>query len=402
MERYSSTIRFTALDSWRGVCALLVAVHHFGYWHLYSAPFVRNSSLFVDFFFVLSGFVITHAYGQELDDRRHLAAFMLRRFGRLWPLHVTILAALVFLQALKVVAHNVFHLPVESAAFDKAYSLESIPANFILIQELHIFGPAATWNVPSWSISAEIWTYLLFAVVCLFSPRRPAMLMVAIALSAASVILFLSGGLIEDGSLNNGFFRCIYGFFVGHLVYRARSRATAGGLLEFFAIALVISFVSVSGRGNLSMAAPLVFGFAVWVFAHEKGWVSKVLTTQPFVNLGAWSYSIYMVHWLVLAIISQGYAVIAKLIGRPTLHHIDVISAGVGQPVRVMFFGSTEIMDVVLLGYLVAVVALSAVTYKLIEDPARKRFNRLAVRIFAADSAGRALSRALGLKGTIQ
>jgi peptidoglycan/LPS O-acetylase OafA/YrhL len=60
--------RFIALDSWRGIAACLVALFHLEayshlvYSHLNAAPFLRNSWLFVDFFFVLSGFVIAANY----------------------------------------------------------------------------------------------------------------------------------------------------------------------------------------------------------------------------------------------------------------------------------------------------------------------------------------------------
>ena len=54
-------IRFVALDSWRDLSALLVAVHNAGY--------SSSAFLFVDFFFVLSGFVITQAYMTKLETR---------------------------------------------------------------------------------------------------------------------------------------------------------------------------------------------------------------------------------------------------------------------------------------------------------------------------------------------
>ena len=59
--------RFTALDGWRGICALLVALYHFhATSHVEQLGLVRNAYLFVDFFFVLSGFVITYAYADRL------------------------------------------------------------------------------------------------------------------------------------------------------------------------------------------------------------------------------------------------------------------------------------------------------------------------------------------------
>ena len=52
------------------------------------------------------------------------------------------------------------------------------------------------------------------------------------------------------------------------------------------------------------MAPPVIFGFVVWLFAHESGSVSKVLMTRPFVDLVRRSYSIYLIHWFILSIIS--------------------------------------------------------------------------------------------------
>ena len=63
-------MRFHVLDGWRGVCALLVALFHVNaVGHFYGLPVVRNGLLFVDFFFVLSGFVITHAYAERVSFR---------------------------------------------------------------------------------------------------------------------------------------------------------------------------------------------------------------------------------------------------------------------------------------------------------------------------------------------
>ena len=91
--------RFRALDGWRGICALLVAAHHVEvHGWLYWQPLIRNAWLFVDFFFVLSGFVIAHAYGERLGKTHEIGVFVARRLGRLWPLHVAVLLALIALE----------------------------------------------------------------------------------------------------------------------------------------------------------------------------------------------------------------------------------------------------------------------------------------------------------------
>ena len=100
--------RFETLDSWRGICALLVALFHFpaAGW-LEKNGFINGSFLFVDFFFVLSGFVIAHAYADRLKDGVSLKRFMVTRFGRLFPLHAFMLAAFVVFEGLRMALPSV-------------------------------------------------------------------------------------------------------------------------------------------------------------------------------------------------------------------------------------------------------------------------------------------------------
>jgi len=95
---------FRVLDSWRGIAALLVAIFHLNvYSAIYPLDFIRNAYLFVDFFFVLSGFVITHSYAGRLGTLEDLGSFAVKRLGRLWPLHVVVLLAFVAVESAKAV-----------------------------------------------------------------------------------------------------------------------------------------------------------------------------------------------------------------------------------------------------------------------------------------------------------
>ena len=97
--------RYQVLDAWRGICALLVAFVHVPVAHAWqNAEAFHSLQLFVDFFFVLSGFVICHAYGRRLDVDRDWPGFMIRRFGRVWPLHAAVLAGFAVIELLKLAA----------------------------------------------------------------------------------------------------------------------------------------------------------------------------------------------------------------------------------------------------------------------------------------------------------
>ncbi|OYW42774.1 MAG: hypothetical protein B7Z45_01625, partial [Azorhizobium sp. 12-66-6] len=164
-------VRFKALDAWRGICALLVVLFHFCFVFrspLMGAPIVTNAFLFVDFFFVLSGFVVCHAYRDRLGDAPSWRAFVVRRFGRLWPLHASMLALFIaFIAMVNLLPHP------ERFAFTlgpSEYSAIAIPIHLLLLNAVDLHGMA--WNAPSWSIGAEFYTYLLFGAVCVLALRR--------------------------------------------------------------------------------------------------------------------------------------------------------------------------------------------------------------------------------------
>src|SRR5438045_1601219 len=146
-------------------------------------PFLARGYLGVDFFFVLSGFIITHVYFASIahPSRGAIQIFLWHRLIRLYPVHVTVLAALVVLVGLAHAAHVPLNHPEE-------WRLGDIPWQVTL---LHAWGVTAKpgWNVPSWSISAEWFAYLLFPLLApalLQVRERLAALLIATAALAAT------------------------------------------------------------------------------------------------------------------------------------------------------------------------------------------------------------------------
>ena len=122
--------RFEALDSLRGVCAILVVMFHMpvaSHWRDWGL--VQHAYLFVDYFFVLSGFVIAHAYANRLKSGRDAGRFMVRRFGRIWPLHLLMLGAFVLLELARLIFHFDGAVP-----FTRDRSVEAIFSNLLLVQ----------------------------------------------------------------------------------------------------------------------------------------------------------------------------------------------------------------------------------------------------------------------------
>ncbi|MEJ0042712.1 MAG: acyltransferase [Rhizomicrobium sp.] len=379
------TARFRALDGWRGICALLVAAHHieargFLYWQ----PLIRNAWLFVDFFFVLSGFVIAHAYGGALALGPQIGTFAIRRIGRLWPLHVAVLAALVALELSHLVIAHGHPLAGERAAFTADRSPCTILTNLFLVQSLGLH-PYETWNGPAWSISTEFYTYLVFAAVCFAAQGRTVRLAVSVLLAAgAAAVLarFSRYGMRE--TFDWGFFRCLFGFFTGVVAYEAWrqgvAKALKGTIAELVAVAAVIGFLMFvpDDRVGEFLATPL-FALAVLVFAGEGGMVSRALTAAPAAALGRWSYSIYMVHTLVLAVLFS-----AVHMAEPVFHRTWLVQTPDGNAILAPGGGN----DFAMAAVLAMVVALAAFTWRYIERPGQRLFNRLAAPK-AAETAAR-------------
>ncbi|MGB8818133.1 MAG: acyltransferase [Rhizobiaceae bacterium] len=371
-------VRFDVLDSWRGICALLVTLFHFpAVGLLASNGFIRGSYLFVDFFFVLSGFVIAHAYGERLSDGTSLRRFLVTRFGRLFPLHLFMLLAFVAFELVRLIVPS---LSAGGGAFTGGTSLSSLWSNLFLVHGLGI-ADSLSWNAPSWSISTELFAYLLFGLVTL-ALNRTALLAFASAVIVAPMFLYAVSSDYMDATFDFGFIRCLYGFSFGVLIHAAFVRYAempapdgetklAWTFAEGATVAAVVLFVTTSHASAMSLAAPLIFGFAVFIFAHEAGYLSRVLGVRMFLMLGALSYSIYMTHLFV-----QGRMVTVAKLAEKLLGMSFLTERGDGS---IAFMAQSAFPAAIVM--IALVVTASMLTYRFIEVPGREWFRQLAKKI---------------------
>ena len=98
--------KLKSLESLRGLAAVGVVFFHFRMHSSFDNRFVQDLWLMVDFFFVLSGFVMTLAYADRLANRRQFFEFAKKRFFRLYPLHILVLLAWVALEFSTLLAVN--------------------------------------------------------------------------------------------------------------------------------------------------------------------------------------------------------------------------------------------------------------------------------------------------------
>jgi peptidoglycan/LPS O-acetylase OafA/YrhL len=366
----SSEATVRSFEGARGLAALLVALFHFG---LREPAIVRIPAgyLFVDLFFVLSGFLICATYIHRLGAPGGLPMFLVRRIGRLLPLLLVATAAYVAVLDAGMLAHRLLD-PGRPASPLMLPTPKELLATLTMTHALGLFDHAVL-NYASWSISTEFYAYLVFALLCLLLRGRARLLaFAATALAAWLVSAWASvrvrqclgwGGCL-DLTFDYGYWRCLAGFFLGALFSQLRPRAPpwglpglAHGLAQGLALtALLAMFLLVKRWPVLGLGAPLLFGLFLLSIRSDRGPLAALLGRPALQLLGRHSYSVYLMHPVIL---------LAWNAGRPY---------ATGGMSRLLF----------LCGYVALVCWVAGWTFRLVEEPMRKRFNHYAARRFGS------------------
>ena len=358
------TRHFMASDGLRGVLALLVAIYHVAWINLPNAYFLtERASVILDLFFVFSGFLIFTLYSEKLADRAYpIGKFMVRRFARLYPLHFVTLMVFVLWTVFRGWLHMAGFADGDTPVLFEAgtpESLRNFVANLTFLNAVGITDGLG-FNAPSWTIGAEFLSYGVFAVAMWIFGRRlwSAAGLVCVAVFVGMLYAYLSVSFSTMNiSYDGGFIRCLAGFFLGVIVSAAHQRGIFSinrfaSLIEIWTVAIFILFIVVASDKQQFMVAPFLFLFVI-VFIQDKGILSRLLATRPLLYLGALSYSIYLNHMII--------AIGVDMVFR---HSTSFIAPGLYES---MWAGT-----LVLIGYLAVVVAISALTVKFIEAPARR------------------------------
>ena len=379
----TTTPYLTTLTPLRGIAALLVVIFHS---NLMLAPFVDSTKtkfiqsgwLWVDFFFVLSGFVLCHAYGanfQQTVSKTAYKKYLLARFARVYPLHfLTLWAAVAVILVIRSMADGL------DPFFQIIFGLYTIPASLLLTQSLHLFGTAPL-NTPSWSLSTEWWVYMIFPLLVrpFFRLSGIGKLLAFTGIAALFLGLmyyivphysnmpFDKPGVLSPPTINTltdwGLIRCLAGFLLGMLFYELYRSQWAFGVLKsgwvflFFAIGVCVAMHA--GIHELLILA--FFPFIILTAAYNSDFVKRALETRPLQRLGDYSFSIYMVH------IPIAFALTAMF----TLPQNPKMFSSFDALMKTKF-PPGELMCLLLVGLTLGVAAL---TYRYVEVPARNYIN---------------------------
>ncbi|KAB0684431.1 acyltransferase family protein [Burkholderia territorii] len=352
----------TSLDGLRGAAALLVALFHLNMGTL-DLTYLQGGYLAVDLFFVLSGFVISSAYSEQLDDGPRLFAFLTRRFGRLWPTHIV--TTIIYYGLANVLLGLGTAITAGHFRFKMLPTTREIASTLTMTQGLHLFASPFGTAV-SWSACDEFFVYILFALLCFHfrGARRIALLSSMMVISFALVIWAslavhecTLGSRCMDITSDFGWARCIAGFFAGALLSEFRESRAALMMrtvpTQCTAVLLSCFIVAFSYQiPGLAFIGPASFVLLVGSLSGDTGPVARVLNTMPFQYSGRISYSLYLTFGAL----------------RPITDIVRTIDSPIAQGIGATVF--------ILLSF-----AVADILYRRIEAPWRIRFHALADRI---------------------
>ncbi len=328
------------LTGLRGVAAVWVVLFHLTLG--LNVPIIRYGDLGVDVFFILSGFILMHVYAKTLrvTDTGDYVRFLRARIARIYPLHVFML----FVVMLAVLALPGFATHYSDP--ERRFGISSFIASLLLIQNW-AYWPPGSWNLPSWSLSAEWFAYLTFPVFLTLTQRWRSVTM-PLLLAAGSLVLYwlvlVLKGVHEPGKMGElGMVRLVLEFPCGALLFRAMANGLPPLPRSVDALAVALLLVATLDSRTLPLALP-AFALTVLLAAQNMGWVARALSAAPVLFLGEISYSIYMVHWILLQVANWMMAAV----------HLS--------PVQLALWDTVQ---------LAAILGCSMLTYHLIERPAR-------------------------------
>lgn len=325
--------RVDALTGARALAGVYILSLHFG------GPLFRHAPrwaerlrecgyLATSWFIMLSGFVLTIAYGKKLrDGRMKRRGFLIQRLARVYPVYGL---ALVLMLPFALV----HRWGAITAAFGDASVRYKLVTGVAQATFLHVWHPAlvTSWNLPGWCVSVEMWFYAFFPalVVWLLGRSRRALLATLAASWAAALAFAVAyttlapGALaanIDSSGLALDFYKFsplvrwpefVFGMALGALwlavpdARRGRRHATlfvGGGALAALAIVCGSDRIPYTMLHNGTLLP--IYAVLVWGLMLGDGPLHRALSLRPLTALGDASYVLYILQvplmmWMIL------------------------------------------------------------------------------------------------------
>ncbi|HEU6455701.1 MAG TPA: acyltransferase [Roseateles sp.] len=297
-----------AYTSLRGIAAWWVVFYHFREALPLSASgflygLIELGYISVDFFFVLSGFVIYLNYARLLTtlNAATMIEFLVKRLARVYPLYLVVTLAYLSVPL-------AYWLTGRTLPGAERFALPYFVAMLTMVQNWGGFDQLA-WNIPAWSISTEFAAYLLFPlmvrVLLRFEWRAWGCCIGILVLASVLFAVYAFNGMHDIGEdiPGLGLYRCVAEFAMGVLIGRLHALPGHGSprsaRLATAAIAVLIGLAVANSALPNYAYVPLIFTLLIYLLSTQPSWSQRLFGSNALVYLGEISYSTYLCHFLV-------------------------------------------------------------------------------------------------------
>ncbi|MFM0044146.1 acyltransferase family protein [Paraburkholderia sediminicola] len=317
--------RYEVLDGLRGVAAISVMFMH--YLQHTQTPIFKNAYLSVDFFFMLSGFVLAHSYKERLLNGLSAVDYMGKRLIRLYPMFL--ISLVIGTPALFLaIRYGLSDFPRRSAAVASLYNLFFTPyfggyathnmASLVAPSQVDAtVGEIFPANPAAWSLFFELLASLFFVSIARLG--RGTLIRIALisgtAFTATGLLLAFErhgtaiyfGGGWGTSNFVSGLFRVTYGFTMGVLLHDLHKFAAhirpgfgaskvLGNSISMYLVFVVLVLTPFAVRGAYAMAIIFVVG-PLLVFQGASIQNEKPILSKAGKFLGWLSYPVYCLHF---------------------------------------------------------------------------------------------------------
>jgi len=303
------TSKFNLLQIYRGLAAMMVVLLHLSYrlkitsGETFLYEIFKFGGTGVDFFFVLSGFIITYIHYKDLSEGRKVKSFFSKRFVRIYPMYWFVC----------IIHFLIYFLPDKGAM--QANGLEFYIKSFLLIKVNN--GPFLRVG---WTLTYEIIFYFLFGLLILIGRKSIAFIFFILWCSA---ILLFNFSVLKDVPIGKSFYFQVYnlefllGCFIGYLANR---KILPNGKIWFslgiFSLILTYSllFLNILDVENSSTTAIIGISYAILIYGSISKSFDTVKYNKTLLLIGNASYTIYLVHMIPVKYYMYFFVKFKKLI----------------------------------------------------------------------------------------
>lgn len=346
------------LDAIRGVAAISVMLYHFSPF-LAAGKVLPSSYLAVDLFFLLSGFVIAHAYDRKIENGMGFGTFLAIRLIRLYPLYLagTLLGFFYLIVKNRLIPAE--YMPISEIGTMLTTGMFFIP---LVSDAYHTIFPL---NPASWSLFFELIVNIAYVAVFFLLTKRVLSVLIAVSLVLLVIASIVAGTLdlgMTGSTIISGLPRVCFSFFLGVLLCRSMTRYQSGlgflrrGWWVEGAIALTLVVFAIAPAGGARVAYDLACVVLVFPALVVVGTIAP---TAPRLSglygwLGRISYPIYIIHTPLLMII-----------------------AGAGKAAAIDPFAHHPWFGIVMA---VSVIVIADIATRVYDEPLRRFLQRLMLR----------------------